>query len=68
MNRQDARQRLFGFLGGDVITVTRIGVVQNPPILGYKGAREPPAREGRISVRRLSDAGGAQPPGHTCRG
>src|SRR5689334_7589792 len=45
------------------------GVVQNPPISGYKGAREPPARERRISVRRLSDAGGGQPPpGHACRG
>ena len=50
------RRRLESGEGGEM------GVVQNPPILGYKGAREPPAREGRISVRWLSDAGGGQPP------
>jgi hypothetical protein len=34
-----------------------LGVVQNPPFVGYKGAQKPPAREGRISVRTASCAG-----------
>ena len=38
------------------------GVVQNPPILGYTDARKPPACLGRISIGRMSVAGGGQPP------
>ncbi len=39
-----------------------LGVVQNPPILGYTDARKPPARDGRISIGRMSVAGGGWPP------
>jgi len=41
---------------------TIAGVVQNPPILGYTDARKPPACLGRISIGRMSVAGGGQPP------
>jgi hypothetical protein len=39
------------------------GVVQNQPFSGYTGARKLPAREGRISARRLSCGEAASLPG-----
>jgi len=45
-----------------VITIRITGVVQNPPILGYTDARKLPACLGRISVGRMSVAGGGWPP------
>jgi hypothetical protein len=36
---------------------------QNQPFLGYTGARKPPAREGRISARRLSGGETTRLPG-----
>jgi len=38
------------------------GVVRNRTFLGYTDARKPPARDGRISVRRVSCGGGGDPP------
>jgi len=45
-----------------VAVTMNFGVVQNPPFWVTQGARKPPACESRISVGRVSCAGGGEPP------
>jgi GAF domain-containing protein len=55
-------------IDNDVRAVANVGVVQDRPFLGYRGARKPPAREDRISVRRVVLCGRRPAsPGQTCR-